>query len=1066
MADQNSVIARKLRPPQELPHAVRRQALLDFLHAHVQKKALTISAPAGSGKTSLLADFLAEVDTAVCWYTLDAGDVDPHVLVEGLVAAVQARFPDVGRQALSSLALASGQAGLTSGPLNALTREMASLIPGFFLFVIEDLHNAEPNPDSSAIIDRLIECSPESCHFILTSRNPVRLPALAKLEMRQQAGALDADRLLLTKEETRSLLSARLGKLVSAAEADRVFAETMGWIPAVLLHGLNLDPKAPAGGLPRNELFDYLAAEVFLAQPPEVQQFLLATSVLDELVPEFCDLLLDIRTSAALLEDMWRKGLFTSLAQAEPRTYVYHPLLKGFLTHRLSTSEPERFLILHFKAGRLLEREKRWPRAFDHFLAARRYADAARIVLAVGDEHIRAGRFTTVARWIDLLPRSVVTDQAGLSVLKAGAMVHLGDSVEAARLLTTVLADIPPDDWLLTARALCWRCAAFRMMSRFSQAKKDVHEALHLLTGHGGPPDVTGDAYRQLGDIYTTQGQFRAALKYELAALKHYDSLCDLALTSTIHNSLGIIYRRLGQLGKACFHLERAREGWQKLENPSSLAATLNNLGITYQRRGEYGFALQTLRLALDKAREAGHKRTQAGVMLSMAEALRDGGLLRESLADFQRGLEIAREIVEPYFVTYALIGMGEVQRLLGNLETAEALEKDAVIQCEANKQEYERTLARVQLGVIARERGNFALAAETLEDCCQRLASAGDQPALANAHFQVANTAFLARRYGAIRAPAEKVAAIARELGFDGFLLAEYRNAVLLLQYCITEGICPDFFRKGLASAKRAAAEASEYGDTPGRAGQPAVVESQIVVASLGAVEVKIGERVVRDDEWRTKKARELFLYLVACDGPRNREQITAAIWPELDESKGASNFHINLHRARQATIPVLLLTRDGKYFCNPDIPISFDVREFRALLRRANEPIHEDKRIELLERATSLYRGPFAEDIYEDWAEEMRRSLLLEHVRALFALAECYQRRRRHAEAAKLMERVINCDPYNDHAYRNLLEWQIAAGDRGSAHQTYRRYRDAVVRELHSSSPRIEELFHRIVG
>lgn len=1066
MAVQGTGFARKLRPPQIPPNNFRRQALLDLLHGNIQKKLLTVVAPAGSGKTSLVANFVSEVDVPICWYSLDASDFDAHILAEGIISAVRSQFPQVGRQAQSALALTTEHSKLVAGPLNALTDEMAALIPDYLLFVIEDYQNVESDPDAKIIVDKLIESSPDNCHFIVTSRSPIRLPVLTKLAMRQQVDGIEADRFLLSKDDIRSLLSARQKKPLSMADAEAVFNETGGWIPAVLLHSFNSGSteQMVAHRFANYDLFEYLASEVFQAQPPDVQEFLSSTAVLDELDPEFCDSLLGRHTSGVMLEDLCRRSLFTSRVQGEKPIYVYHPLLRDFLVSRLLRILPEHFLILHYKAGLLCEQDKRWTQAFDHFLAARRYREASRIVLDVGDEYIRSGRLTTVVRWVDSLPNTIVSAAPTLTVLKAGAMVHLGDSIKAARLLTEVLDSIEDKDWLVTARALSWRCAAFRMMSRFAEAKNDIRESIRLLTRNKGPASITGDAYRQLGDIYTMQGHFQVALRHEKAALKHYDSSCDLSLTSQIHNSLGIIYQRLGLLTKACFHFERAREGWQKLENSSALAMTMNNLGITYQRRGQYSLAVQTLKLALDKARQSGHKRTQAGVTMSMGETLRDVGLLQEALNCFQQGLDIAREIIEPYFVTYALIGMGEVHRLLGDIDRAEALEKDAVIHSEENKQGYEKALAQLQLGIIEKERGRFDTANEILSDCCKRLARAGDKPSLANAYFQMAHTALCAKRYADIRPSAEKVEAIAHELGYDCFLVAEYRKAILLIQFCITRKICGNFFSQALNNTKRISAEAREYGGSAVGISRPVGVTPLVEVSSFGTIAVRIDDRPVKEEEWKTKKAKELFLYLLTCETPRTREQITAAVWPELDVSKGSSNFHINLYRARRATIPVLLLVQDGRYVFNPEIRISFDAREFRSLLQQAKNGFPEEKKVGCLEKAVKLYKGPFAEDIYGDWVEETRRELEDQYIGALFTLADFHERHRSHSSAAELVEKIINCDPYNNRAYARLLEWQIAAKEYGSAHQTYQRYQDAVVRELHSSSPRVEELFHRI--
>ena len=356
-------------PPQMLPNNFRRQALLDLLHGNIERKLLTIAAPAGSGKTSLVADFVSQVDVPVCWYALDETDLDPHVLAEGLINAVQSQFPQVGSQTQSVAALATEPSKSAAGRLNALADEMATLIPDYFLFVIENFQNVESNPDTKGIVDRLVEFSPENCHFIVTSRSPIRLPVLTKLAMRQQSLSIEADKFILSKEEIGSLLLACQGKPISVGDAEAVLKETQGWMPAVLLYGFKSGSpeQAVARSLAKEDLFEYLASEVFQAQPPDIQEFLTSTAILDELDPEFCDSLLGTHTSGVMLEDLCRRSVFTSRIQAGKPIYVYHPLLRDFLVTRLVRALPQQFLILHYKAGLLREQDKRWVQAFDHF---------------------------------------------------------------------------------------------------------------------------------------------------------------------------------------------------------------------------------------------------------------------------------------------------------------------------------------------------------------------------------------------------------------------------------------------------------------------------------------------------------------------------------------------------------------------------------------------------------------------------------------------------------------------------------------------------------------------------
>jgi len=126
---------------------------------------------------------------------------------------------------------------------------------------------------------------------------------------------------------------------------------------------------------------------------------------------------------------------------------------------------------------------------------------------------------------------------------------------------------------------------------------------------------------------------------------------------SKTHNSLGIICTIMCRLDEAGTHFEKARQGWTRIENWGGLATTLTNTSYIYQRRGQYDLAQETLRLALLKARESGYPRAQTQALIATGEILRDIERFKDALDSYQKGLELAREVMEGYFVAWAKAG-------------------------------------------------------------------------------------------------------------------------------------------------------------------------------------------------------------------------------------------------------------------------------------------------------------------------------------------------------------------------------------------------------------------------
>jgi DNA-binding SARP family transcriptional activator len=223
------------------------------------------------------------------------------------------------------------------------------------------------------------------------------------------------------------------------------------------------------------------------------------------------------------------------------------------------------------------------------------------------------------------------------------------------------------------------------------------------------------------------------------------------------------------------------------------------------------------------------------------------------------------------------------------------------------------------------------------------------------------------------------------------------------------------------------------------------------IEARALGESSVLVNGRQISEAEWRSSRAKEIFFYMLYCGAGQTKEQIIAALWPDLPPAKGTSNFHINVYRARRAVFPGIFTLEQGRYKLNPDLNIWFDVTEFEGLLKRAEDlPPDSEARATNLERAIQLYRGAFLEEFYSEWTQTHRRQLEDKYLKALSSLAGFYANKGRYEEAIALLQRFIAIDPYQDEVYFQIMEWHLAAGDRTSALRIYKQYLDSVATEV----------------
>jgi len=429
MAVANVEFVTKVLVPRRREDVIRRQRLIDLLHDRIHLRLEVVSAPAGYGKTTLLVDFANDLEIPVCWYSLDTSDQDPRLLLEGILASIRFHFSDFGQLTQSRLLTVEDVAREAPQLVGTLTGEIYVAVPDYFVLVLEDYHFVEDSDAAKRILDLFVDRVPDNCHIMISSRTSVELPAIFSLTFQRRATSLGTSHLSFTPMEVKELLATHYGLQLSNAEVDKLATDTEGWIVGILLSTFSLR----AGGLrtdvltlSQRDVFRYLASEVYDKQPADIQSFLLASNILDELEPEFCDRLLGLANSRKLLNDIESRNLFTNRIDGEKAWYRYHHLFREFLQAKLLKEDPEQFSSLHSKAASLFEQDQRWNDAITHFLKARRYDQAMRVIKTVGEDFHKSGKWATVSKWIEALPRDMRLSDPGYPVPELATGILLG----------------------------------------------------------------------------------------------------------------------------------------------------------------------------------------------------------------------------------------------------------------------------------------------------------------------------------------------------------------------------------------------------------------------------------------------------------------------------------------------------------------------------------------------------------------------------------------------------------------------------------------------------------------
>lgn len=463
------IILTKLHRPRATPELVSRPHLLARLEQGLQRPLTLVSASAGFGKSTLLADWLETCDRPSAWLQLDAEDSDLVVFLRYLLAAVQTLFPDVGGRTQALLE------GATRPPMPAIVKTLINeldQIKAPFILVLDDYHTIQDEPVHE-LLDALISRLPPLMHLAIATRTNPPLP-LTGLRARGQVLEIRTEDLRFTPEEAHIFLEGMLGRELSRETTDLLGTKTEGWVVGLRLAALSMR------GLPDVEAFvqrfdgtsspyvaDYLLGEVLARQSPAVQEFLLQTSILDRFCAPLCDVVCssvagtdyvsigeasssgaavsaegpvpDSGRVGSLLDELNRANLFLVSLDTEGRWYRYHHLFADLLRHRLAREHgPDEIATLHARASAWFANNGLIDEALDHALAAGDVAGAAQIVeknrtvVLVNDE------WHVLARWLDRLPGEIKQQRPELQLAQAWVFFHLLDFQD----LPSILEDV------------------------------------------------------------------------------------------------------------------------------------------------------------------------------------------------------------------------------------------------------------------------------------------------------------------------------------------------------------------------------------------------------------------------------------------------------------------------------------------------------------------------------------------------------------------------------------------------------------------------------------------------
>lgn len=1052
--------AKITRPPTS--KAIQRKRLFSLLDVKVEKPVVWVSAPAGSGKTTLVSSYLDSRKLPFIWYQCDEGDSDPATFFYYMGLAAKKVAPR------------------NKNPLPLLTPECLASTSDFSRRYFEKLFTRTPLPDSQLnshgfmlILDNYqdvrvgspfqdmvasgFDVIPEGVHVVVLSRGEPP-PALARLLANDKINLLRYSDICFTFDELIELAHERNPNL-NDEYIKAIHEKAKGWAAGIILmlergeyEGTDIET---ASGFAYERVFDYFAGEIFNRSEKDLQNFMLKTAVLPVLSVAMAEKLTGVESAERILIELHRLNFFTERLSGNGLDYQYHPLFRDFLLNRAKSLFSHRDLVVLYKEAALL---------LDH---AGQTEDAARLFSAAGDwdsltlmvlkharELLAQGRYKTVEEWIAAIPGKMVDD----------------------------------NPWLLYWTGIC----SFAV--NMSRARKFLEKAFALFRAKN---DISGVYLSWAGivDTYAFGLDEWRRLDYWITVfnelLRAYPSFPskEIDLMASSRMLISLTLRNTDQPQWVHSWLQRVNALLQ--ENPSLdiQMDTVFCMNVYYLWKGEYHKNAVLLEKAATQVRYCNLTYiTIIRIKLMMGIHYWITARYNDALKTLSEGLDISDK--NGIHVLDSLLWgfCGAVELARGNLELAEeSLNKQMTSLLDVGTP-LDLYFYHINSAWCAILKGNQSLATEHMETVSSSVEKMGTPYYRALWHIGMAQIAFLRERARDAKAHVRTAHHISLamkshvmewySLLIDAwFLLHEGKRAkgVQSLRYALTLGrkhgythlefYQPAIMRYLMAQALEEGIERDYVKGlikkldlcpplTPNAADSASYIEEwpyPVKIYTLGRFEILMNDELLHFSGKEQKKPLEMLKVLIALGGADvAEERLTDALWPNADGDLAHKSFETTLgrlrrllgceefikYRAHQLTINAL--------FCWVD---SFALGHLLEKIVGAPP----DLAVPLWDKAVCLYKGPFlAADMISPWAQPCRETLKNRLLRVIIKRGRRFEQTGEWEKALENYTKGIDVDSLTEELYRRLMVCYRELGSRTDAVKTFNRCRRVLQSEL----------------
>jgi LuxR family maltose regulon positive regulatory protein len=659
----STLLTTKLRRPSPPAQRIQRPHLIQRLNDGLAagRRMTLISAPPGFGKTTLLGEWIAALQRPIGWVSLDESDNDPGQFWSYVIAACQTIHPGIGATAL---ALLNAPQPLPADSIPAILINDLAPLDDELLLVLDDYHVIR-QPLIHDALAYLIDHLPDQLHLVLSTRIDPPWP-LARLRARNQLSELRALDLRFTRDEAAAFLKQRLGWQLSAADIAALEARTEGWIAGLQLAALALqaprslqdhrDVAAFIQDFAGSHVYvaEYLVEEVLQRQSDVLQEFLLQTSLLDQLTAELCEAVTGCQDGQALLRQLHKANLFLIPLDDAGRWFRYHRLFADLLQARLQQTRPADVIAaLHIRASGWYETTGMVNEAIQHAVAAADYATVVRLIESRAVEMLMQGYATTVESWLMAVPPELRFQSVQINLAFAWLHILRGTFAAATPYIERLhialagsrLNEASPS---LQAEWLALQAYLLSAQGKLIESLELAQRACDLAPETDGY--VQSLAYNALGSTYLMLNDYEQVVEIYQKAIQHGRAAANFLVEMV---GISVLTQIATQHGQLHFAYELASQGVSRVERsgspPALVAAVHGALGQIQYQWQHFAPARSHLQRAIQLCALSGYTAGEIYGRANLARLLQTEGHLATAMQESQKAIDLM-QIGTPYW--------------------------------------------------------------------------------------------------------------------------------------------------------------------------------------------------------------------------------------------------------------------------------------------------------------------------------------------------------------------------------------------------------------------------------